>query len=59
MLTAITALLLSAIGGGLVGALMTDAYPKDTCTTCDTNKTESYYEENYDEPKNGEYEYTY
>jgi|GEM_PF-6169210 16S rRNA G1207 methylase RsmC len=35
MLTALAVLFLSAIGGGIIGAVLTDSYPKDvTCTDC-------------------------
>lgn len=62
MLTAIATLLLSAVGGGIIGALFTDSYPKDSiCSTCETNTTDDdyYYEEQYDGDRNGEYEYMY
>ncbi len=35
MLTALAVLFLSAIGGGIIGSVLTDSYPKDaTCTDC-------------------------
>jgi hypothetical protein len=35
MLTALAVLLLSAVGGGVVGAYLTTLYPADTiCSTC-------------------------
>jgi hypothetical protein len=40
MVTAISILLLSAVGGGLVGSLLTTNYPKEPiCGDCDDKKS--------------------
>ena len=34
MLTAIAVLLLSAVGGGIIGSVLTESYPKSSCADC-------------------------
>jgi hypothetical protein len=62
MLTAIAVLLLSAIGGGMIGAFLTDAYPNNSiCKNCEDKakyiEEQKYYEaqENYEERPHPDY----
>jgi len=62
MVTALSILLLSAVGGGIIGSVLTTTYPKESvCGSCEDKQIErdvDYYEDDYsDEYSDDGYNY--
>jgi hypothetical protein len=58
MITAITVLILSAVGGGLVGSALTSNLPKEPiCNPCDDIQQNEDLEYSYEEEDNNGYDY--